>query len=347
MSDTTPRLALPYLMPDQAQKHVTHNEALQRIDAACQLILADILAAPPADLAALPDGRCYGIDRNATGAWAGFAGQVALLADGDWQYLQPARGWLAYIAARSEFSLFDGSGWVALPLPGAGSLQTLGINAAADAQTRLAVSAAASLFSHAGAGHQLKINRAAENATASLLLQTGFSGRAEFGLAGDLNVGLKVSQNGASWRQALVADMSGVVRQPERPVCRAALNPATLSPANGSQSGFQTLSVAQGGFSLGAALPAGQKLVVPANGLYRLTLQVLALSSSGHGVAVILGSGAQAAPLKGNAALANCLQTAVTILPLAAQENLALVHTGIAQLDFGPGKTELMAEFIG
>ena len=33
MPDTTPNLALPFILPAQAQKHVTHNEALQRLDA--------------------------------------------------------------------------------------------------------------------------------------------------------------------------------------------------------------------------------------------------------------------------------------------------------------------------
>ena len=32
MSDTTTRLLLPYILAAQAQKHVTHNEALRRLD---------------------------------------------------------------------------------------------------------------------------------------------------------------------------------------------------------------------------------------------------------------------------------------------------------------------------
>ncbi len=32
MSQTSPRLDLPYLQPAQAQKHVIHNEALRRLD---------------------------------------------------------------------------------------------------------------------------------------------------------------------------------------------------------------------------------------------------------------------------------------------------------------------------
>ena len=36
MSDATPRLGLPWLMPAQAQKHVTVNESLGRLDALVQ-----------------------------------------------------------------------------------------------------------------------------------------------------------------------------------------------------------------------------------------------------------------------------------------------------------------------
>jgi hypothetical protein len=60
----------------------------------------------------------------------------------------------------------------------------VGVNAAADSTNRLAVSSVASLFNHAGAGHQMKINKNAAADTASILFQTGFSGRAEMGTAG-------------------------------------------------------------------------------------------------------------------------------------------------------------------
>ena len=33
MSDATINLEMPYILPSQAQKHVTHNEALQRLAA--------------------------------------------------------------------------------------------------------------------------------------------------------------------------------------------------------------------------------------------------------------------------------------------------------------------------
>lgn len=37
MSDVSPRLKLPLIAPSQALKHVTHNEALLRLDAITQL----------------------------------------------------------------------------------------------------------------------------------------------------------------------------------------------------------------------------------------------------------------------------------------------------------------------
>lgn len=56
MTDATANLALPYLLAAQAQKHVTHNEALQRLDALVQLVIAGTPSSPPADAA---EGECY------------------------------------------------------------------------------------------------------------------------------------------------------------------------------------------------------------------------------------------------------------------------------------------------
>lgn len=75
--------------------------------------------------------------------------------------------------------------------------------ASADATNRLSINAPASLFNHAGAGHQVKVNKAAATDTGSFLFQTGFSGRAEFGLTGSDDFQIKVSADGATWFDAL------------------------------------------------------------------------------------------------------------------------------------------------
>ena len=64
----------------------------------------------------------------------------------------------------------------------------------------------ASLFDQESGDHRLKINKAAAVDTASLLFQSGYSGRAEFGLAGDDNWRVKVSPDGAAWVEALKVD---------------------------------------------------------------------------------------------------------------------------------------------
>lgn len=74
---------------------------------------------------------------------------------------------------------------------------------AADPTNRLSINAPASLFNHAGAGHQVKVNKAAATDTGSFLFQTGFSGRAEFGLTGSDDFQIKVSADGSTWFNAL------------------------------------------------------------------------------------------------------------------------------------------------
>ncbi|MGC4023892.1 MAG: DUF2793 domain-containing protein [Mesorhizobium sp.] len=47
--EETSNLALPYILPSQAQKHVTHNEALRRLDALVQLaVVSRATGTPPA-----------------------------------------------------------------------------------------------------------------------------------------------------------------------------------------------------------------------------------------------------------------------------------------------------------
>ncbi|MEM9550545.1 MAG: pyocin knob domain-containing protein, partial [Pseudomonadota bacterium] len=92
-------------------------------------------------------------------------------------------------------------------------LSSLGIGTTTDATNRLAVRSPATLLSHDGADHQLKINKANESDTASLLFQSDFTGQAEIGLAGQRDLSVKVSPDGASWTEAMVVDAaSGALR---------------------------------------------------------------------------------------------------------------------------------------
>ncbi|GLK67914.1 DUF2793 domain-containing protein [Hansschlegelia plantiphila] len=212
----SPHLGLSYLAP--AQKHVTVNESFRRLDALVQLgVLDRTLTAPPATPA---EGDRHIVAPGAAGAWSGHDGELAAFLDGVWVFVEPKPGWLAYVAAEGALLVFLGGAWVGAmaALASLDELTRLGVATTADDVNRLAVSSAAALFTHAGAGVQVKLNKATPTDTASLLFQDGYSGRAEFGLAGSDGVSLKVSADGASWTTALSVDpSSGAVDLPQSP----------------------------------------------------------------------------------------------------------------------------------
>ena len=117
--------------------------------------------------------------------------------------------WLAFDQSRGRYLYFDGGGWVELPQQTElANLQNVGINSTADATNRLSISASASLYSHEGASHQVKVNKASTADTVSLLFQTNWSGHAEMGLNGSKSWSLKISPDGSSWQEAISFDPS-------------------------------------------------------------------------------------------------------------------------------------------
>lgn len=206
MSDITPNLRLPYIQSAQAQKHVTHNEAIRALDALVQISVASRTLALPPDTPA--DGVRFIVPVAATGAWTGFAPHVAAFQDGAWVKYAAREGWLVWVEDEDRLYAFDGTAWTIAGGQSMNPAPRVGVNTTADDTNRLAVSSPASLFNHEGSDHRAKINKATAADTASLLFQTNFSGRAEVGLVGDDNLHLKVSADGASWKEAMVVDRS-------------------------------------------------------------------------------------------------------------------------------------------
>ncbi len=339
MTEQTVRLRLPYILPSQAQKHVTHNEALQRLDAIVQLVIRAAVTAPPENAA---EGDCFLLSADATGDWAGKGGRLMFRQDGAWLSITPQPGWTAWFVTESRYRVLQDGHWRDMPLPASGRLERLGIGAEADANNRMALASPSSLFTHTqdDGSHRLTVNKAGKTDTASLLFQSGWSGRAEMGLAGNDGFSIKTSRDGTSWHTALLCSGDGRVSMPNRPVAVAGLTAGTTKPANGSAAGFSVLTIVEGGFTLGDAVSGGgRELVIPAKGLYLTILSLAVVASSGHRVTLGVNGVPASCSIGGNASNAGTTQSASAILALDAGDRLRLQHEGTVELTQGKGKT--------
>ena len=262
--DQTPNLALPYILPSQAQKHVTHNEAIRALDAVVQIsVVTRALATPPLTPV---EGSRYLVPTAATGAWVAAVGKLSAFQDGAWAFYTPRVGWLVWVNDEAAAIVYSATGWVALS-SAPSAFATLGINATADTTNRLTVSAPATLLNNAGAGHQLKVNKATVSATASLLYQTAFSGRAEMGTTGDDDFHVKVSADGATWRDGMVISAAtGKAAFPAGGVVTS--SPTTVTIAVPAQAA--TIQAALDQFMSIRFEGAAQGIISVANGTYVL-----------------------------------------------------------------------------
>lgn len=249
MPNPTSNLALPQILSAQAQKHVTHNDALRLLDGMVQIgVLSRVLTAPPGSPA---EGDRYIVASGATGLWAGWDLNVAFWTDGAWLRLVPRRGWVAWSVADAGLYVWNGTVWAAVGggisdgdkgdvvVSCGGTVWTLdpaanavvnrlGLGGATpDATNRLSVNAPAALFNNAGTSFQMVLNKAAAANDALLVFQTGFSTRAIFGTGGSDDFTLKVSPNGSTFYDAVIADRnSGRMRFP----VGVALDPLAADP---------------------------------------------------------------------------------------------------------------------
>jgi hypothetical protein len=209
----TPHLALPLLDAAQAQKHVTHNEALSLMDALAHLAASARATAPPP---APNEGDRLLVTAVATGAFAGKEKQIATFLAGAWSFLQPQSGWRLYLAAESQMLLYNGADWVDLAsgLRELQNLTRLGVGTTADATNPFAAKINAALFTAKGAAEggsgdlRLTLNKELAGNTGSILYQSNYSARAEAGLSGNNDFRVKVSADGATWKDAIIVDQA-------------------------------------------------------------------------------------------------------------------------------------------
>jgi hypothetical protein len=208
----THSLALPLHVPGQAQRHEKHNEALHTLDALVQLVVKDRdLSAPPASPSV---GDRYIAAAAPSGSWTGHALDVAGWDGSAWQFHEPREGWRAYVEDEDVLLIFDGAAWVdaGSAIKTLQNLTLLGLGTSADATNPFSAKLNKALWTARtaaeGGDGDLRITLSKETAgdVLSLLLQSGFSGRAEIGLIGDDDVAVKVSPDGSAWVEALRID---------------------------------------------------------------------------------------------------------------------------------------------
>ena len=269
-------------MPSQAQKHVTHNEAIGMLDALVQMaIVRRDLAAPPS----LPaDGARYIVAAGASGAWSGHDAAIAHWLDGGWSSIAPRTGFLCHVAEENRFVFWSGSAWADLAEVVIGALQNLeliGIGTEADAANPFAAKVNKALWTakavaEGGDGDlRYTLNKEAAADTLSLLMQTGYSGRAELGLAGSDDFTIKVSPDGAGWTSALTINratgLASVAADPVDP-----LGIATRQYALPRSGGTMT-----GDLSITAPPPPNSKVVAESS-YAQATLESFRTSTATH-----------------------------------------------------------------
>lgn len=108
MSDTA-RWALPLLDAGQAQKEMTHNEAVTLLDllAGASVVAVGTNVPPGSPLT----GQCWVIGAAPTGDWAGHAQALVGWTPGGWRFLTPREGLTVWSAADGCLAMFAGGQW--------------------------------------------------------------------------------------------------------------------------------------------------------------------------------------------------------------------------------------------
>ncbi len=96
----TAKLRLPLVQPSQAQKHVTVNEALARLDSLTQVsVVSRNVTVPPTDAL---DGACYLVPAGATAAWTGHVNEIAIRSNNGWVFVPLIEGWRIWVADEGQ-----------------------------------------------------------------------------------------------------------------------------------------------------------------------------------------------------------------------------------------------------
>ena len=229
MSDASPNLAMPFIQPSQAQKHVTHNEALTILDAVTQLsVLSSDRTEPPASPQA---GDRYIVAPGAGLDWSGHDGNVATFDGVAWRFHEPKSGWRTWDVATGKLLVQDGTGWIEIGHDALDNVARLGIGTNADATNPFTAKIESALWTapytaEGGTGNMIQtMNREGTANDLGMVLQTDYVTQAILGHFGSPDFRLSVSHDGTNFKDVFSADEStGVLSQPNLPRFKAKTN---------------------------------------------------------------------------------------------------------------------------
>ncbi|WP_243367597.1 DUF2793 domain-containing protein [Microvirga solisilvae] len=330
----TPHLALPLLAAAQAQKHVTHNEALASLDALVQLAVKERgRNSPPATPA---EGDRYLVGNAATGAFTGKDATIALFDLGAWRFFAPRPGWRVFVEAEGALIVFDGAQWrdIGHYCSIIDNLDRLGLGTLPDDLNRFSAKLNAALFAalgmeEGGSGDlRFVLNKTGTGNVLSQLYQNGFSGRAETGLIGNDDFSIRVSNDGSHWKEALLVDgATGVGTFPQGLANIPRPNLLINASFRVNQRGFSGGALAQGvyGFDRWKGGTGGCTLTRAADGTIILTGALDQVIDVAHASALTGGANLAATTLTLS------VQDPSAILPVMIGTKAATIPAGVGR----------------
>jgi hypothetical protein len=214
--DRTYNLQLPLLAPAQAQKHVTHNEALLALDVLCQTSVLDRdCGSPPMNP---QDGNRYLIpaspSQDANNQWKEKENALAIWRDGAWYYYTPNVGWIVFIQDEEEFVFWNGQAWKPMShgVHELQDLRALGVGSRSDERNDMVVKASRMLWtarseSEGGTGDfEFAFNKESENKKLNFVFQQNYSDRIRILFDEQGALTFSVSPDGSIWHTALRID---------------------------------------------------------------------------------------------------------------------------------------------
>jgi len=225
MSETA-KLGLPLVQPAQAQKHVTVNDAFQRLDAFAQISIDTVgVTIPPL---APVDGELHAIGSGAVADWAGHDGELGLFLNAGWLFVQPDVGWRGWRLDAASAVTFDGVDWV----EGGGAFTQNGagfVHRSIESDHAVATGATSVLTGF------IPANAMVYGVTGLVLTDIGGAASFEIGVTGSTNrYGSGIGVSTGSWARGLTGN----------PLAYYSPTDLILTPTGGSFDGSGTIRLA-------------------------------------------------------------------------------------------------------